>query len=217
MSRILVVSPHPDDETFGCGGTLLRHRAAGDELGWLIFTEPHAAFTNPHRDEEIQEVARRYGFASTTRLGFTAAELDGIPLSRLIEKVAPALKAFQPEEMYLPFPGDAHSDHRMVFEACMACSKWFRYPFLRRVVCYETLSETNFGARPTESRFAPTSWVDISDHLEEKIAIMKVYASELGDHPFPRSEASVRAQALLRGTEAGAKSAEAFQLIRERR
>jgi|TARA_Y100000294_G_scaffold57986_1_gene54797 LmbE family N-acetylglucosaminyl deacetylase len=38
MNRILVVGPHPDDETLGCGGTLLRHAAEGDEIHWLIMT-----------------------------------------------------------------------------------------------------------------------------------------------------------------------------------
>jgi hypothetical protein len=104
----------------------------------------------------------------------------------------------------------------MVFETCMACSKWFRYPSIRRVLCYETLSETNFGARPSEPRFAPTTWIDISGHLEGKLAMAGIFASELGAHPFPRSLEAIRAQALLRGAEAGCSSAEAFQLIRER-
>lgn len=36
--KVLVVAPHPDDETLGCGGTLLKHRDNGDELYWLIIT-----------------------------------------------------------------------------------------------------------------------------------------------------------------------------------
>ena len=38
MSKVLVVSAHPDDETLGCGGTLLKHKANGDEIAWLIAT-----------------------------------------------------------------------------------------------------------------------------------------------------------------------------------
>jgi len=37
-NKILVVAPHPDDETLGCGGTLLRHKKNGDEIYWMIVT-----------------------------------------------------------------------------------------------------------------------------------------------------------------------------------
>ena len=37
-SVVLVIAPHPDDETLGCGGTLLRHLDQGDDVHWLIVT-----------------------------------------------------------------------------------------------------------------------------------------------------------------------------------
>ena len=37
-SVVLVIAPHPDDETLGCGGTLLRHLGQGDDIDWLIVT-----------------------------------------------------------------------------------------------------------------------------------------------------------------------------------
>ena len=38
MSNVLVVAPHPDDETLGCGGTLMNHISQGDTINWLIMT-----------------------------------------------------------------------------------------------------------------------------------------------------------------------------------
>ncbi|HOL48574.1 MAG TPA: PIG-L family deacetylase, partial [bacterium] len=38
MSNVLVIAPHPDDETLGCGGTLLKHIANNDNVYWLIIT-----------------------------------------------------------------------------------------------------------------------------------------------------------------------------------
>ena len=38
MSKILVIAPHPDDETMGCGGALFKHKAEGDDIYWLIIT-----------------------------------------------------------------------------------------------------------------------------------------------------------------------------------
>ena len=39
MKNILVVAPHPDDETLGCGGTLLKHKKEKDQIHWLIITK----------------------------------------------------------------------------------------------------------------------------------------------------------------------------------
>ena len=101
------------------------------------------------------------------------------------------------------------------YVAVAACVKWFRYPFVKRVLAYETLSETDFVLR-SEDVFAPNYFVDISELLEQKIDIMRNYSSELGIHPFPRSEMSIRALAVLRGAQSGFCFAEAFQLLRER-
>jgi len=36
--KILVIAPHPDDETLGCGGTILKHKDLRDQIYWLIIT-----------------------------------------------------------------------------------------------------------------------------------------------------------------------------------
>ena len=41
MEKIGIISPHCDDETLGCGGTILRHIKKGDEVSWIIVTKPH--------------------------------------------------------------------------------------------------------------------------------------------------------------------------------
>jgi len=38
MEQVLAIAVHPDDETLGCGGTLLKHKAGGDRINWLILT-----------------------------------------------------------------------------------------------------------------------------------------------------------------------------------
>ena len=80
---------------------------------------------------------------------------------------------------------------------------------------YETLSETEFGFNPDGGGFQPNVFADISEFLEQKIAILDCYAGEMGKFPFPRSVESVCAQAALRGATSGCKAAEAFMLVRE--
>jgi LmbE family N-acetylglucosaminyl deacetylase len=127
--------------------------------------------------------------------------------SRIISEIAP-------ERIYLPHPSDSLSDHRIAFEAAAACTKWFRYNSIRQVLAHETLSETRFGIDPGIQALHANHYVDISEHLDGKIAALSLYGDEFGAHPFPRSEDGVRALAKLRGGESGCMAAEAFMLLR---
>lgn len=220
MKKVLVVAPHPDDETLGCGGTLLRHKAQGDEVSWLIITDlsEENGFSPGKvslRKKEIENVGCLFGFSIIHNLKLPTTRLDRIPMAELIESISNVFQEVQPEVVYLPYPGDVHTDHKIVFDGVASCTKWFRYCFIKRVLAYETLSETDFGINPDSKGFKPNVFVDIAPYLEMKLEIMKVYASELGSFPFPRSEESIRALAALRGVAAGCPAAEAFMLLKE--
>ena len=79
----------------------------------------------------------------------------------------------------------------------------------------ETLSETEFAPSPKEDSFIPNMFVDITDFIERKIEIMKIYKSEIGACPFPRSERNVRALATFRGATAGCEYGESFMILKE--
>ena len=220
MANVLVVAVHPDDETLGCGGTLLKHKACGDEIHWLIITEAKVedGFSQDSinvRTQEIKSVKKLYGFDSVTNLKLPTMRIDEISMSELIGKISEVFQSIEPNIVYLPFKSDVHSDHRKVFEATYACTKSFRYPFVKRVYMMETISETEFAPSTKEDSFIPNVFVDISKFLEKKIEIMRIFKSELGDHPFPRSERNIRALATLRGATAGCEYAESFLLLRE--
>lgn len=218
MKNILVVAPHPDDETLGCGGTILRHAAMGDAAHWLIVTSmgqdtPHERIAS--RDREIEIVREKFRFASLHSLKFPTTRLDVVPLGELVDAVKSVIASASPDIIYLPYRGDVHTDHRVVFDAVISCTKWFRYPCVKRILAYETLSETEFGINPDSNGFRPNVFIDISAHIEEKLEIMSVYATEMREFPFPRSAKAVRALAALRGATAGCQAAEAFMLLKE--
>lgn len=220
--KTLVTAPHADDELLGCGGTLLRRRAEGGVVGWLLVTAmgPGHGWCAEKAEErrcEIEQVREGLGVLPEHlfKLNLQSAQLDRVPTGDLVSRISEVFDRFQPEEVLVPHAHDIHSDHRIVFDAVAACTKWFRYPSVKRVLAYETISETDFVLKP-EGLFNPTVFVDITAYIDCKMALLNVYRSELGKHPFPRSETGLRALAALRGAQSGFGSAEAFQLLRER-
>jgi len=219
--KILAIAPHPDDETLGCGATLLKHRAAGDSLFWLIATKGHepqwSAELLAQKQEEIQKVSSAYGFERTFPLGFPTVKLDTVPLEQIISAMRNVVDEAKPDCVYLNHSGDIHSDHRVVFEAAMSVLKPFysgRHG-VRRVLSYEILSSTD-AAPPNSSRsFIPNVFVDVTGYLESKLEIMSLYETEVQPFPLPRANESIKALARYRGSTIGAEFAEAFMLMRE--
>ena len=151
-----------------------------------------------------------FGFAGYRQLNFNTTELDQVPRNELVGAIAEYIKEIEPHTLYLPFRNDVHSDHAFVFDSTVACTKSFRYPYVKKVCAYETLSETECGMRTDDPGFKPNMWVDITHFMDKKIEIMNVYKSEVGNHPFPRSEKGIRALALLRGLSANLEYSESF-------
>ena len=220
MNNVLVVSAHPDDETLGCGGTLLKHKANGDKIFWLIATrmKEENGFKKEiiaRRKQEIKAVTSAYGFDKIFEFNLSTAKLDELSIADVISSVSEVFSEIRPSILYLPFKGDVHSDHRVIFNAAYSCTKHFRYPSVKKILMMEVISETEFSPSFNESAFVPNYFVDVSDFLDKKLDIMKIYKSELGTHPFPRSLENIKALATFRGATAGCKYAEAFVVLKE--
>jgi len=217
---VCVVAVHPDDETLGAGGTLLKHKESGDQVHWIICTEIKEAdgFAAEHvskREAEINEVNSQYQFDSVQRLGFSTMRVDEYSSSELISSFSNVFKSLKPTIIYLPFKSDVHSDHRSIFEAAYSCTKVFRYPHVKKIYMMETLSETDFAVSTKEDSFIPNVFVDISKYNATKLDIMALYSDEISKHPFPRSLRNLNALATLRGASSGCEYAEGFMLLKE--
>lgn len=211
MKRLLVVAPHPDDETLGCGGVMLRARSEGTAVYWLLVTSGMSVLP-----AQTDAVATALDVTDMFELGHTASQLECLPLAQLVGEISEIVNRVSATDVFLPFRRDAHSDHSVVFDAGTAATKWFRHGSVRRIRAYETLSETDFDLAPDSSGFRPNLFVDISDVLEAKIKTAAIYEGEFQLHPFPRSLEGIRALATLRGAASGFHAAEAFMSLRER-
>ncbi len=215
-NKVLVIAVHPDDETLGCGGTLLKHKSNGDEIHWCICTslsDKNAMYKK--REKEIQQVSMLYNFNSVNNMRLKSTEVDTYNVNFLVSELSKIINKIEPNIIYLPFKGDVHSDHKIIFDAAFSCTKSFRYPFIKKVCMFETLSETEFAPCINENNFSPNIFVDISKFLQKKIDIMSCYTSEISEHPFPRSNKNIQALATFRGAMSNYEYAESFILLKE--
>ncbi len=219
MKNIVIISAHPDDEVIGAGGTILKHKQNGDNIYWIIVTDVFEEFgfsleRIESRHQEIVDVAECLGVKKYFQLNYPTTNLSSSSLMKLVPEISDIFSETKPEVVYCLNRSDAHSDHRIVFDAVMACTKSFRYPFIKLVLMYECISETEFAPILPEKVFQPNYYVDITPYLKRKLEIMSIYESELGEHPFPRSLRNMEALATFRGASVGVEYAEAFQLLK---
>ena len=216
--RILVIAPHPDDETLGAGGTIAKHAAKGDEVSVLTVSghlpplyeleDYEKTVAEAHKAYEILGVANsQFAELPATMLGDRPVhELNGIVLS--------AVEKAKPHIVLCPYL-DRHVDHRLVFDAAMVATRPLGVGRdIEIVAAYETLSETHWNAPHIEPGFVPNWVVDITDNMETKRAALSCYQSQITPDPGPRSIEAVEALAKFRGTQAGFAFGEGMHIIR---
>ena len=217
--KVLVIAVHPDDETLGAGGTLLRHKTQGDEINWVICASvlERYGFDKTQvgaKTKIINLVAKKYHFNKVFKLDLEPMKIDQYPIKDLIHQFEKIISRVKPTDLYLPYCNDPHSDHRVIFNAVWSCVKTFRQPSIRKVCMMEVQSETDFSSN-IGTNFSPNYFVDITEFLEKKIEIMELYRSEIGKHPFPRSSEGIKALATVRGIQTGVRYAEGLMILKE--
>lgn len=221
MKKVLIVAVHPDDETLGCGGTILKHKENGDQIYWLILTQANKNITKYPGIVNIQanyvnQVAQEYKFDDWRHLSFLTTTLDEYPLIDIIKEISKYINEIKPSIIYYHHFADVHSDHRVASEAITSCTKNFRYPFIEKILLFETLSETEFAPSIRNNAFVPNVFSDITPFMEKKLQIMQLFTTEQMPEPLPRAISTIRALGRYRGSRIGVEYAEAFTLLFEK-
>lgn len=221
-ARVLVIAPHADDETFGCGGTMAKAKALGARVFVMIvsaadlvhYNGERSLVTGDRRIEEFRRAMEILGVDETDVLFRDEAvhmRLDAIPRRDLIARIerdSPlAIDRVRPDVLMFP-AASYNQDHEAVFKAVFAACRPHlpsEKPFVRLALTYDQ-PQLGWRAEP----FHPNFYVDISEFLEKKLAAYRCHASQVHPEPHHASVENVERLARLRGSEVSVAAAEAF-------
>ncbi len=222
---ILVVAAHPDDEVLGCGGTMAKHRAQGDDVHVLIMAEGITARdqtrNREHRNQDLfalnemaQQVHTILNSTSCKLHDFPDNRMDSIDRLDVVKVIENVIQQHKPDTIYTHHAGDVNIDHRRTHEAVITACRPQPGHCVKRLLFFEVPSSTEWQPPHSAAYFMPTWFVDISETLSKKLDALKSYDSEMRNFPHPRSYKAVEALAQWRGATAGFESAEGFVLGR---
>lgn len=208
-----------DDEVLGCGGTIVRHIRAGDQVSvCLVANRAYNHSYDPALIQREKEACRRakeiLGYQDLVFLDLPDEQLDRsqieliIPLEEIVHRLRPDL-------VYLPHGGDLNQDHRAVSDATLVACRPHAAHRVGGLRVYEVPSSTDQTPALSGRPFLPNYYVEINGVLDLKIAALSCYEVEGRTYPHPWSPEGLRAYARKRGMEAGLEAAEAFVTLRE--
>ena len=217
--KILVVAAHTDDEAIGCGGTISRHVAEGDDVHVVFMADGVTSRSEAtSQDQQKRAVAAEnakaiLGYLKAYYLGLPDNQMDSISLLEVVKPLEKIIQDFAPELIYTHHVGDLNIDHRIACQAVLTACRPIPGSSVREILSFEIMSSTEWvghGGMP----FEPDVFVDIDSHWECKHLSLLAYAQEMRQPPHSRSIEHLDILSQHRGACVGMRRAEAFQLIR---
>ncbi len=202
--RILVLAPHTDDGEFGCGGTISRFIAEGDDVIYVAFSAAEKSLPAGCPPDTLRDEVRE----ATKVLGIPAGNLRILDYpvrdfpqfrQQILEDMIRMKQEINPDLVLLPSTNDTHQDHQVVSQ------EGFR--------AFKTTSMLGYELPWNNLDFRTNFFVCLDEHhVHRKIAALHCYQSQQG-RPYASAE-FVKSLAITRGTQIGSKYAEVFESIR---
>ncbi|MEV7711686.1 PIG-L deacetylase family protein [Streptomyces sp. NPDC088270] len=170
--RVLVVSPHRDDETIGCGGTICAHAARGDAVGVV-----HLSGAGGATEAEAQAAAAVLGVTEM-------ATLQGEPIQlgadrRLFIELVAFLRRFRPTTLYIPHVDDDDPSHRTAHELAMEARWVAAYPVHPEAGEPCSVPDEVYAYEVWTPLARPSTFVDITQFAAQKEKALRQYDSQI--------------------------------------
>lgn len=207
--KILVIAPHADDEVLGCGGYLLHQKQQGAEIGIVIGTIGGSDKRQDYvtRFNEFNAVCEKLDASHEILFIDKDALLDTIGAFAITTKIDEAIDAFRPDEVFINYRS-LHQDHIKLHECALASCR-LREGYAPKLIALYEYPFTTSQVGPIGGGFM---YHDISDCIDEKVALFELYASQIRQSPSPLNKDGVVALARIRGMECGVEYAEKFYI-----
>ena len=211
----VVIAPHPDDETLGCGGTVLRKRALGAKVAVIFLTDGTASHQHLVSAERLAGERELEALAATAVLGIdpSAVHFLRVPDTQLAQhieatlpRVVELLEQYRPAQVYAPFRRDGLADHvaaaRIAESAATAVGVsellgfpvwfWNHWPWLRPVAGMvdpprRRVTKSLAGARALFRELRVH--VEIAEQMQTKAEALACHRSQMqrrdGDPAWP--------------------------------
>ena len=193
VSKVLVVTAHPDDVDFGAGGTIAQWTAKGIEVAYCIATNGDQGGEDPDlprdqmpviRQKEQRDAGKILGVTDIEFLNYRDGWLE--PTIELRKKIVRAIRRVKPDRMIIQSPernwdrlGASHPDHMAAGEAAIQAV----YPDSRNRFAFMDLLDE--GLEPwrvkevwVTSMITPNHYVDITDTFPKKMAALHAHVSQ---------------------------------------
>jgi len=181
--RVLVLAPHMDDETIGCGGALREHVLAGAEVHVVFITDGSLGFER----QELSRLSMEERCKVRQAEARLACQILGIPNLHFLnlpdgksqadtestESLAKIFRSLSPDVVYLPFLTDTHYDHRTTNQLLVTVAKSESLSSSLTVCGYEVWTPLH-----------PNCIVDITAHMEDKMQALGCYKSQLAMNDY---------------------------------
>ena len=181
INKAIFIVAHPDDETLGCGGTIIKLLKQNIKIKLLIMTDGISSrndsenMLNKRKNQAITAI-KKLGIKDYKFFDFPDNSMDTVPILSIAKSIENEIFSFKPDTVFTHFKDDLNQDHKIVSQATLIATRPPSFDFIKKMF---------FILKPLQvlielsNSFHPNLFIEISNEIKLKIAVLKLYKTEL--------------------------------------